>query len=102
MSLINVDVKIITKALAKRMGKVLPIIIYKNQTCIPGRNISYNIYNLIDIIKYANTKNIQAAILFLDEEKGFDRVNHDFLIKTLNHFKFGEYFTNWRKNYYLI
>ena len=95
MSLINVDVKIITKALAKTIGKVLPSIIYKNQTCIPGRNISYNIHNLIDIIKYANTKNIQAAILFLDQEKAFDRVNHDFLTKTLNHFNFGEYFTNW-------
>ena len=97
MSLVNVDVKIITKALAKRTGNVLPSIIYKNQTCIPGRNISCNIHNLIDIIKYANTKNIQAAILFLDQEKAFDRVNYDFLIKTLNHFNFGEYFTNWVK-----
>ena len=63
----------------------------------PGRNISYNIHKLIDIIKYANTKNTQAAILFLDQEKAFDRVNHDFFIKTLNHFNFGEYFTNWVK-----
>ena len=97
VSLINVDVKIITKALAKRIGKVLPSFIYKNSTSIPGRNISYNIHNLIDIIKYANTKNTQAVILFLDQKKAFDRVNHDFLIKTLNHFNFGEYFTNWVK-----
>ena len=94
VSLISVDMKIITEALAKRIGKVLPSIIYKNQTCIPGRNISCNIHNLIDI---QNTKNIQAVILFLDQEKAFDRVNHDFLIKTLNHFNFGEYFTNWVK-----
>ena len=52
---------------------------------------------MIDIRKYANTKNIQAAILFLDLEKAFDRVNNDFLIETLNHFNFGEYFTNWVK-----
>ena len=52
---------------------------------------------MIDIIKYANTKNIPAAILFLDQEKAFDRVDHDFLIKTLNHFNFEEYFTNWVK-----
>ena len=58
MSLINVDMKIITEALAERIGKVLPSIIYKNQACIPGRNISYNIHNLIDIITYADTKNI--------------------------------------------
>ena len=24
-------------------------------------------------------------------------MNHDFLVKTLNHFNFGEYFTNWVK-----
>ena len=96
VSLINVDVKI-TKALAKRIGKVLPGIIYKNQISIHGRNISYNIHNLIDIIKYANTKNIQAAILVLDQEKAFYRINHGFLINTLNYFNFGKYFTNWVK-----
>ena len=86
MSLINADVKISTKALAKRIGKVLPGIIYKNETCILERNNSYNIHNLIDIIEYANTNDIQPAILFLDQGKAFDRANHDFLIKTLNHF----------------
>ena len=35
VSLIRVEVKIITEALAKRIGKVLPSIIYKNQACIP-------------------------------------------------------------------
>ena len=59
--------------------------------------ISYNIHNLIDIIKYANTKNIQAAILFLDQEKAFDRANDDLPLEPLNHFNFGEYFTNWVK-----
>ena len=52
---------------------------------------------MIDIIKYANTKNIQAAILFLGQVKAFDRANHDLPLKTLNHFNFGEYFTNWVK-----
>ena len=37
MSLIYVGMKIITEALAKRMGKVLPSIISKNQTCIPEK-----------------------------------------------------------------
>ena len=34
---------------------------------------------------------------FLDQEETFDKVNHDFLIKTLNHFNFGEYLINWVK-----
>ena len=42
ISLINVDVKIIAKALALRMIKVLPDIIHNNQKCIPGRHIVNN------------------------------------------------------------
>ena len=97
ISLLNVDLKIITKALALRLGKVLPYIINKDQTCIPGRNIAYNLHTLNDITKYANTKNIEAAVLFLDQEKAFDRVNHKFLFQTLKHFNFGTYFRTWVK-----
>ena len=40
-------------------------------------------------------KNIEAAILFLDQEKAFDRVSHEFLLKTLRHLNFDEYFVAW-------
>ena len=46
-------------------------------------------------MKYANSRNIEAAILFLDQEKAFDRVDHQFLIKTLKHLNFGDYFISW-------
>ena len=52
-------------------------------------------FTLHDIVKYANSKNIEAAILFLDQEKAFDRVDHQFLIKTLKHLNFGDYFISW-------
>ena len=95
ISLLNVDVNIITKTLALDLGGVLPSIISNDQTCIPGRNIASNLHTLNDIVKYANSKNIEAAILFLDQEKGFDRVDHQFLIKTLKHLNFGDYFISW-------
>ena len=50
---------------------------------------------LNDTVKYANSENIEAAILFLDQEKAFDRVDHQFLIKTLKHLNFGDYFISW-------
>ena len=31
----------------------------------------------------------------LDQEKPFDRVDHQFLIKTLKHLNFGDYFISW-------
>ena len=69
ITLLNTDVKIISKALAMRLKKVLPSIINPSQTCVPGRNISKNIHTLQDVIKYNNSKNISAAILFIDQEK---------------------------------
>jgi hypothetical protein len=97
ISLLNVDLKLITKTLANRLSKVLPNIVNHNQKCIPGRNISDNIHTMIDVIKYANEKKLNAAILLLDQEKAFDRVNHDFLFKTLKHFGFGTNFISWIK-----
>ena len=85
ISPLNVDVKIITKTLALRLGKILPTVISKDQTAIPGRNIATNLHTLNDIVKYASSKNVEAAILFSDQEKAFDRVDHRFLLKTLKH-----------------
>ena len=49
----------------------------------------------IIVIKYANSENISAAILFIDQEKAFDGVSHSFLIKTLKQFNFGPAFISW-------
>ena len=51
ISLLNVDVKIITKMLNIRLSKVLPTIINSDQTCVPGRNIALNTHTLNDVIK---------------------------------------------------
>ena len=56
-----------------------------------------NTHTLNDVIKYANSKNIQAAILFIDQEKAFHRVDHSFLIKTLEYLNFGNSFVTWIK-----
>ena len=39
--------------------------------------------------------NTEAGILFLDQEKAFDRSSHEFLLKTLRHLNFGDYFVSW-------
>ena len=42
-----------------------------------------------------DSENIPAAILFIDQEKAFDRVSHSFLLKTLKQFNFGPAFISW-------
>ena len=69
ISLLNVDVKIITKMSAIRLSKVLPTIINSDQTCLPGRNISLNIHTLNDVIKYANSKSIIELFFSLTKKK---------------------------------
>ena len=100
ISLLNVDVKIITKALAMRLADALPEIIHNNQKCIPGRHIVNNIHVVKDLIELINKNDDEAALIFLDQEKAFDRVDHDFLIKTLKAFGFGDYFIKWIKILY--
>ena len=50
ISLINTDVKIITKALANRLKYVLPSIIHPSQTAIHDRRIDYTIHMMRDLI----------------------------------------------------
>ena len=48
----------------------------------------------------ANRDDDTAAFLFLDQEKAFDRVNHDFLFKTMQAFGIGDTFINWVRTIY--
>ena len=97
ITLLNVDLKIITRTLAKRMASVLPSLINISQKALPGRHITTNIHIAQDLINLINKSDESAAILFYDQEKAFDRMSHSFIIKTLEKFGFGERFIMWVK-----
>ena len=94
----NVDVKILTKILANRLKFILPSIIHATQTAVYGRKIDQTIHMIQDLIDLANENDEQAAFIFLDQEKAFDRVNHDFLFKIMEHFGIGKGFITMDKN----
>ncbi len=101
ISLINVDTKIICKAISKRIEKITPLIIHSDQTgFIKGRHSSTNTCRLLNLIDYSCNRNLQITILSLDAEKAFDRVNWNFLFATLHKFGFGNSFINWLKILY--
>ena len=94
ISLLNADYKICARALAGRLLKILHYVIAPDQICgVRGRFIGENVVLLRDVACYAN--DLPAAILALDQEKAFDRVDWAFLFKTLQHLGFGPIFISW-------
>ena len=82
------------------MKLILPSIIHSSQTAVFGRRIDNTIHTIRDLIDLANKEDDTAAFIFLDQEKAFDRVNHDFLFKTMHSFGFGNNFIEWIKVIY--
>ena len=72
-----------------------------DQTCgVPGRYIDENVALLRDVVDFANEKDLPVAILSLDQEKAFDRVDWQFLFSTLSAMGFGPSFVAWVKLLY--
>ena len=76
ISLWNVNYKIATCAIAGRLLKVIHLVVEKDQRCgVPGCFIGENVAFLQDVVSYATTFDSPVAILSLDQEKAFDRVD---------------------------
>ena len=102
IALLNTDYKIIAKLLAKRLQAVLPLIISDDQSgYLEGRNISNNLRNILDIIDFTKTYNLNGMIIFVDFEKAFDTVCWDFLQRCLEVFNFGPFFRHCVRTLYI-
>ena len=101
ISLLNIDYKILTKALAKRIEKYLPKLIDSDQTgFVKGRYIGQNIRLLSDIMEYLEAKKTSGLLLFIDVEKAFDSLEWDFMNKALSAFNFGPNVKRWITIFY--
>jgi len=96
--LLNIDYKILTKALAKRIEKYLPKLI--DTGFVKGRYIGQNIRLLSDIMEYLNAKKTSGLLLFIDFEKAFDSLEWDLIAKALNVFNFGPNVKRWISIFY--
>ena len=84
ISLLNVDVKLISKALAERLKNVLPEIISSNQNpYVKDRCISEGGRLISDLLEMSEVLNKEGFLVTNDIEKAFDSVNHHFLIAIL-------------------
>ena len=101
ISLLNVDYKICSKALATRIKNVIPTIINDNQTgFLKDRFIGENVRYILDSIDYCNDNDIPGFLLLVDFEKAFDRLEWGFIHKCLQFFNFNNDFHQWISTLY--
>ena len=87
----HIDTKILSNAFAGKLRPILPSIISPNQTAyVEKRCISESGRFISDIIEICGNKNIPGFLVTMDLEKAFDSLDHDFLLRILKKFGFGD------------
>ena len=98
ISLLNVDIKLISKSLANRLQELMPNLVSENQKAyVINRFISEGGRSISDILEITDSLQINGLLMTIDIEKALDSVNHFFLISVLKRYGFGDEFIKWIK-----
>ena len=101
ITLLNVDYKLASRAIAGRLLKVIYLLVAEDQTCgVPGCFIGENVALLRDVVMFASSSGAPVAILSLNQEKAFDCVDWGFMGSTLVAMGFSPSFVTWVDLFY--
>jgi hypothetical protein len=101
ITILNTDYKLFTKALAVKLASVAPDIINKMQAgFVPGRRITDQTRLTRMVLEYAEATETNGMIVALDQEKAYDKIDHEYLWTTLRNFRLPESFIKTVKSLY--
>ena len=93
ITLLNVDFKIISAAIAARLQTIIGDLIEPAQTgFIKGRYIGENIRLIYDVLNHAERHDKSGILMSADFEAAFDSVSWEFLHEALKQYNFGSKF----------
>lgn len=92
ISLLNLDVRIYAKIIARRLLELMPDLIHLDQSGFTkGRHAPDATRHMINLIHHAESSGTPSQLLSLDAEKAFDRVHWLYLQKVLLKFGFKDH-----------
>ena len=98
ITVLNVDYKIHTKALAEHLAQVLPHLIHQDQKgFVKNRNPGGNVLDVYAMIQEASKNEEEYLLMLVDIEKAFDSVSWHFLEEVLHAYNFPIEFITWVK-----
>ena len=101
ITLLTVDYKILSKILTTRLSKHMNDLLNPYQSRGPKeRDIINNILNIQTILEYAEQNHESLALILLDNEKAFDRMEQNFVYKVLEKYNLHPNFIKWSKLLY--
>lgn len=96
ISLLNIDLKILTKLLTNRLNTRLASLIHPDQTgFVPYRQVGDNIPKVIHLIHMAKKRGNGLFFLSLDIAKAFDTLSWEYLFSVLRKWGFQLGILNW-------
>ena len=96
ITLLNVDYKILEKAVSNRMIPALQEVIHADQKgFLPNRRITSNIRRILDVISSCDEEDYDGVILSCDYYKCFDVIEMESIQKSMEFFKFSQVLISW-------
>jgi ribonuclease HI/exonuclease III len=103
LTLLNTDYKLYTKTIATKLGQVAKDLIDEDQAgFIPGRGLYDQTRTTHHVIEYCELIDFEGCVLSLDQEKAYDKIDHNYLWIILEKYGFPIEFINHVKQLYRL